>query len=73
MNSVFARLVTGATGLAGYMALVVWMLLSIHHGPASLDAVGVPLIMLGLCIICIARVGVLVGWWWSAKVNVSEG
>ena len=52
MSLFLLRLLVEAIGLVGYTALTVWMMVSIDK-PASPDAIGVPLITVGLCLMCI--------------------
>ena len=69
MDTLLIRLLVGTTALVSYGALAVWMTVSINK-PAQTDPIGVPLMMLGLCLMCTVPLAVVVSRWWVAKVNV---
>ena len=66
MKCSWSRLAVGTAALSGYTALTAWMVVSINQ-PATPDAIAVPLMMLGLGLMCIAPLAVVISRWWDAK------
>ena len=65
MDTLLTRILVGIIGLVGYTALTVWMVVSISKPADPTDAIGLPLMMLGLCLMCTFPAAMVVSHWWS--------
>ena len=71
MKARYFRLLVGMGTLMVYTAAAGWMVLSIAK-PAPPDAIGVPVMMWGICMMCIVPVSLWVRWWVQRKASQSE-
>ena len=65
MDTLLTRLLVGIIGLVVYQFLTTWMVVSISKPADPTDSIGVPLMMLLICFMCVFPLVIVVSHWCS--------